>query len=263
MPIDLTHYTGPVQIKHGGSQYVDPKTNIKQRSLSEELAKALLGSTSVKDKLQQRNDFVDRTYDAFMKYMEKDSVMKASEFSKYEILYSRELKDKFNAGLMSMDEQLQIRELSNEFISKINPQRPIHIVDDVTGEEVMPPLPPLYMKLMTLSHGGEEAVNYFHNACVNDDQVPGGMGEQQRAKATANLRILLAKSQTTEDIYKNINNFDHIANEFHKKVLGKAVWQDPEEQGNNNTNNTNTPNNSKQQEQIPGPDDDMFDYDPM
>ncbi len=255
--LDPRNYTGPVQIKHGGPTYVDPKRNIKQRSLSEELAKALLGNTNPKDKLKQREDLIDRTYDSFMKYMEKDSYMTASEFKKYEVLFSQDLKERFLNDQMSLDEQNEIGILSDEFYSKVNPQRPIHIVDDVTGEEVMPPLPPLYMKVMTLSNGGEEAVNIFHNACVNDDNVPGGMGEQQRAKATAHLRILLAKSQTQDELLNNINNFDHIANEFHRKVLGKPVWNTKEDE------KAIEENKKKEETPIEGPDDDMFDFEAM
>lgn len=244
-----------VQYKHGGPDFVDPKKAIKQDdTLSVRLQQALNRHAPVRTRLEQRNLLVDDICRNFETYADKESRINVKDFKKYEILFSHELRDRYLNKELSYDEQTEIENLSNEFCSLVNIQKPIHIVDD-DDKDVIPPLPPLYMRLSTLYGNGTEAINIFHNACTNDDRVPGGLGVQQREKATANLTILLKKCQDQDTIMENIHQFDELAENFHKKVLGKSVFH-PEE-------NEEEQDKKEDDSEVQPVDESIFDFEPM
>lgn len=214
-----------VKLKHGGPDYIDPKKVMNSQGIEAEMQKIFSG----KDKATKREDFVNEMWENFQSHAERDTVLTASQFEKYAILFNNELKEKVLNHTISEAETEMISELSQEFYYMVNTQRPIHIVDDVTGEEIMPPLPPIFMRLNKLKGAGCEAVNIFHNAHINDDNVAGGMHQIHKEKATENLSRMVAMSQNLEEIQDNIAKTDALVRDFHQKVHGVDIFNPTQE----------------------------------
>lgn len=88
----------------------------------------------IKDKTAKDRD-ADRMWKFFQQIESVPVTIKASVFSKYQVLFSSEkMKDyeEYTAAEVG-----QIERLSGEFMSMINIYKPFHIVDDYTGEVLM------------------------------------------------------------------------------------------------------------------------------
>lgn len=249
-----------VKIIHEGPAHLNPKQlmnpdsghrDAETQKINQQLQRVLRG----KDPGQRREDFVNSLYDNFRNTIDRDTVLTVSEFLRYEELFSHKIREQYLSGDLDEETLQRLENLSQEFYDRVNTQRPIHIVSDTDRkQEVCDPIPPIFMPLQTLHGKGGEAVDILHNAFIRDDQVKGGMGEVQRAKATANLSQLFVMSQNQEAILERMAQFDEIAQNFHTHVLGKPVFQESGENPNTSNEQGTTPQN---------PVDDLFDFAPV
>ena len=242
-----------VEIREGPA-HLDPNKLIDDKQVSDKdsLIQHLRGIAKGKDPVKRMEDFVDSLYGNFKTNVDVDTRITASEFAKYELLYSSEARKEILDGTASSELIQTIMELSDEFYRRVNTQRPIHIVDDVTGRDICPPLPPIFNSLNTLHGKGSEAVAIFHNAFDRSDGVKGGMGELQVQKASANLQQMLLMAQDQETLLERISATDELADNFHRQVFGKSVFPDAE---------TSTKTSNEGSTTGLG-DDDMFDFNP-
>ena len=219
----------PIEIREG-PQYIDPRKVISNQAIttSDDLGGKLSSIIKGKDPISQMDDFVNGLYGNFVTNIDVPTRIPASEFQKFELLYSREIGEQVKNGTATSAILEQIDELSKEFCMRVNIHKPIHIVDDITGEDVCPPLPPLYGSLNLLREKGTEAIDYFHGAFNRSDGVKGGLGEREVARATANLTQVLVAAQDGSHILETIETTNQMANEFHKQVFGKPVFDDME-----------------------------------
>lgn len=165
-----------------------------------------------------RERLVDSIYDNFFS-ADNDTRIPLSEFRKYEILFSTEARDRYLSKSMTADEVSEISELSSEFFGRVNPQKPIHIVDDYTGEDVCPPLPPLFVKTNFLVGKGTEAMDIFVNTHANDDNIPNAVSALQKKKATANLMSMFSSAQSAEELLKTVYDTNRMCAEFNSAVF--------------------------------------------
>ena len=167
-------------------------------------------------------EFFDRIYDDFNTYAEKDSVVPFSEFQKYEILYSSKERERFLNKEMSAEESEEIGRLSEEWYKRVNTRRPIHIVDDVTGAEVCPPLPPIFNTLKALD--SLDAYNRISALAMSMAMgETGGVMHQIKSRELAvDVNNMFAANQDPEEMRKHVDEFTKLATEFDRKVLGKT-----------------------------------------
>ena len=170
------------------------------------------------DPTDSRRREIDKIYADFEAAFDHDNVIPLSEFRKYEILFSKELRDRYNQHKLSTEEVDHIQELSEEFYRRINPQRPTHIVDS-TGRDVCPPLPPIFRRLNTMGDKvGGEIASIFHNAFSADDKM-GIIVQNKKMAAAYELNREYISRQSESDIIRDREQFDQMAKNFHQGVL--------------------------------------------
>ena len=216
----------PIEIRKGPS-FLSPHDLIKEKPVTggDTLINQLHSIVKGKDPVSRMDAFVDSLYGNFQHNIDVDTKLTVDEFSKFEILYNQDIKKQILDGSADSNTIQMVMDLSVEFYHLVNIHRPIHIVDAITGEDVCPPLPPLYNSLRTLRGKGSEAIDIFHNAFDRSDGVKGGMGEHMVNKATVNLVNMLVKAQDQEQLIENINRTDELAENFHRQVFGKSVFE--------------------------------------
>lgn len=168
---------------------------------------------------RQRQREIDEMYENFKNGISNVNVMHEREFAKYEILYSSELKTKYLNHQLSAEETDRITDLSQELYQRINPQEPLHIIDN-TGREVCPPLPPIFRHLNSLDRvrEGTNAIDIFHNA-FSVDETSGVVAENRKKAAAVNLNNMYINQQSKSDIIKDMKQFDEMSEMFHREVL--------------------------------------------
>jgi hypothetical protein len=170
---------------------------------------------------RRREREVDEIWANFQRGTEGSNVMLASDFKKYEILFSSELKKKYMEHRLSSDEIDNISDLSQEFYHRINPQEPLHIVDQF-GKEVCPPIPPIFRHLNSLDgtarNGDTNAIDIFHHT-FSIDETAGAIAENKKKAAAVHLNDIYIKQQSKEDIIKDTKQFDAMSEMFHREVL--------------------------------------------
>ncbi len=190
----------PAGVSREAGEYVAPARSTRQQHLRQEMVKSM--------------------YQSFKTYAEHDTYINYRDFQKYEILFSHDLRRRYLEGTAPADEITRAQELSNEFYNLIDPHRPIHIVDD-EGHDVCPPLPPYSPPLNYLHGQGSQAVQIFSEAFEHDDNVPGGLGDVRKQKATAHLERLFTMAQNAQDMIQQIKNFDEMAYKFENQVFAR------------------------------------------
>ena len=203
----------------------DPRQAIKMRHTKQDVERMHANRASE----------IDRMCDAFETHFNVPNMIYHREMEEFAPLFSNENKKKVEEGTMEFDEEVALKELSQKFKEKINNiYGPIHIVDE-EGKDVMPPLPPLYMKIQTPKGKGNEAIQIFFNALNRDENTP--MGSIQQKKAVQNLRQVLAMSQSAPDIIEKAKEYTRMVQEFNKGTQEEK--QQKEEQKKNARVDTN------------------------
>lgn len=166
----------------------------------------------------KREDEINRMCDSFEANFNVPNKIHYKEMRKFEPLFSMALRQKVEDHTLSNEEEFTIARLSSELMSTLNNMySPIHVVDD-EGKDVMPPLPPLFSRIHTLSGNGNTAIQILFNALNRDDSTP--MGYIQQKKATTHLMRLLSMSQNAPEVMENIKKFNEMI-EKHNVVSEK------------------------------------------
>lgn len=178
---------------------------------------------------QRREERIREAYEIFKREAEVDSVMGKDEYErKYAVLYNKELRERYLAGQLSEAEITTINRLSSEFFRKVNTQRPIHIVDEVTHKEVYT-LPPLFATLQVLK--GDDIINIdvFHNVHDNEADRNDPISKARVAQSAANLNKAIAQSQDVEDLMRQRERFNEMAQTLNETVNKPYIVQAQEQ----------------------------------
>jgi uncharacterized protein YnzC (UPF0291/DUF896 family) len=177
------------------------------------------------DPVKLREREIDRIYGEFMAATDVPNNIHYKEFKKYEVLYSDEMRKKVAEHTLTSDEENMISELSQEFYRRINTRKPIHVVDD-QGNDVIPPLPPIYRKLNSLdTDETASAAAVFHTAFSTDST--GVIADNKKAEATVLLNNTFMSVQSPEKLKQDINEFDKLTSELNKSI-GKQNTTKPQ-----------------------------------
>jgi hypothetical protein len=169
--------------------------------------------------LQKATREVSEMYKVFKEEIDIDTVITRSEFSKYEVLFSKEALQDCVARKMSMDETNDLRELSQEYYRRVNPQRPVHVVDDYSKEELFA-LPPIYTRLRPLE-GEHAGIIDIYNGVYDSKRDGGGVIMEMKKQEVDNvLYQTFANTQNIQELKQSMNQFETLAKDFHEKVLG-------------------------------------------
>lgn len=171
------------------------------------------------DPVKNREREIENMYNDFMNNAEKDTVMTLSEFKRYEVLYSQATRERMTSSQATEEERQRIVALSEEFYRRINTQRPLHVVDDYTGREVFPPLPPIFRRLNNLSTAEDADITEIFARVSEQDETSNPMAYARKQAATDNLYRQFVSKQSPEELDKDIVNFDSMARKFHEEYL--------------------------------------------
>lgn len=169
---------------------------------------------------------IDSMYANFKRYIDVDTVLTVSEFNRFAPLFDVELRNRLASGDTNTDEGKQVWDLSDEFYRRVNVRRPIHIVDDITGKEVCPPLPPVMANLNSIHGDDTELMDSLASAMQLDDGSVAGPAAIRRVKALHDLaRTYISKYQNLADIKQQRAVFDTMAAKVDHSgvVAGKEV----------------------------------------
>lgn len=193
-----------------------------KNEMADELMQVTMDQASQLDPVEQRKQEMDKIYDNFAAYAEKDSTITLEEFRKYEILYSSELRKKYTEHSLTPEEEEKISKLSSEWYRRINPQRPVHIVNG-RGEDICPPLPPIFNKLQAVgSTEGSDIMSAFNNAAAKGEGG-GIMSQIAMKKYGVAFNNIYASNQDPNIMRAAVNNYTKLASTFDREVLGKNV----------------------------------------
>lgn len=193
-----------------------------RNEIASELMQVTMQQNSKLDPAEQRKQEMDKIYDNFAAYAEKDSCITLEEFRKYEILYSSELRKKYADHSLTPEEEENISRLSSEWYRRINPQRPVHIVNS-RGEDVCPPLPPIFNRLQAVgSTEGSDIMSAFNNA-ASKGEGGGIMSQIAMKKYGVAFNNIYASNQDPEVMRKAVDDYTKLASTFDREVLGKNV----------------------------------------
>ena len=235
----------------GGSS--DPREKIKINSDANEEIEFQRNLAVAPSSFEQR---VNSMYSIFKQSMDPEfRTMRFSEFKHYEMLFSSEYRVKYLNNELKQDVIDQIGELSREFAATYDLYKPYAILDDHTGKELFR-IPPIFMRLNSLTGAATRAMDILADAIKKNDGTPTAMGDLYETKALKNITMVFNQSQNGEEIMKRAQEFNATAQQFHKTVLGKPVF---EEIGGETTE---TDSNSTSQESTSDTyeiDDDFFD----
>lgn len=159
---------------------------------------------------------INRICDAFDEGFDIPNTIPYQEMAEFAPLFSDEVRKKMENHKLSIDDELEIARLSQKLMQKLNNiYKPIHVVDE-QGNDVISPLPPLFMQISTPKGKGNEAMQIFFNALNRDENTP--MGTIQKKKAVENLRVLLTMSQSAPDVVKSVKEFNEMVNNFNEHL---------------------------------------------
>lgn len=205
-PLDQGQYINRVT----GPQYRDPHAEMNLRmDMTQELDRILMG----RDPQKRREDAINRMVADFNRFAEQDNVMTVEEFSRYQILYSKEMREKLLNNELSMEEWDMISDLSTELQDKYNPQKPTHIVDE-NGQDVCPPLPPIWAKLNFMKGNLGDIIDTFHTVHINDDGQNGGLNAARKRAATFELLRRFRMGQDDAELLRQQKEFEATARHF-------------------------------------------------
>lgn len=156
--------------------------------------------------------------DKLTKEFAKPNEMMLSEFRKYEILFNHEFKEKVINYQLTSDEEEEYRELSAEFLKRIDPYKPIVIIDDATGKK-FPPIPALYRRLTAGSNPDynkitSEIMAEYSDVMQHDDGNPVGVSAYQQNQVMQKIANTLLACETTEQIHKESKAHKEMEQKF-------------------------------------------------
>lgn len=150
---------------------------------------------------------IDDAVKKLSKEFAKPNEMMLSEFSKYEILFNHEFKEKVINYQLTQAEEDEYRALSADFLKRIDPYKPIILIDDRTGKQ-FPPIPPLYRRLTAGANPDynkitSEIMSEYSEVMQHDDGNPVGVSAYQQTQVMQKIANVLLACETAEQIHKD------------------------------------------------------------
>ena len=150
---------------------------------------------------------IDDAVRKLTKEFAKPNEMMLSEFNKYEILFNREFKEKVINYQLTSDEEEEYKALSADFLKRIDPYKPIVLIDDRTGKR-FPPIPPLYRRLTAGANPDynkitSEIMSEYSEVMQHDDGNPVGVSAYQQTQVMQKIADVLLACETAEQIHKD------------------------------------------------------------
>lgn len=147
------------------------------------------------------NNEVKRLFEKYQEFSNSKVIIRKSEFKKYEVLFRKP----GNTENINEDE---LMDLSKEFLLRINPYKPIHILDD-NSDEVLLTLPPIFIPVKEIKSEYDNAFKK-EQATLLKSNIP-----KYTTEAMKNMVTLIASSQG-----KNISEYKDRVREY-KKITNK------------------------------------------
>lgn len=149
----------------------------------------------------------------------KPNEMTLSEFNKYEILFNREFKEKVINYQLTQAEEEEYKALSADFLKRIDPYKPIILIDERTGKR-FPPIPPFYRRLTAGTNPDynkitSEIMSEYSDVMHHDDGNPVGVSAFQQTQVMQKIADVLLSCETAEQIH----NDSKTRSEMEKKFL--------------------------------------------
>lgn len=167
---------------------------------------------SLAERERQRQDrLINDIVSNFEREFSKDNVMTKSEFEPYMVLFSVDMRARAVQKTIDPSEEAVLAELSDEFYFRVNPYKPIHIVDDHT-REVLYTLPPLMTKLKMLKE--DDSAARLANAISHDDGAACSPSAIQTLEALDAMNYSFVLSQDRNDIVSQQRAFNAMANKM-------------------------------------------------
>lgn len=204
-----------------------------------------------------REKLVDSIYEHFTKAHAKKTIIRYSDFKKFEILYNQELKQRVMKGEATEEEIDTVTKLSSELMNTIDPYKPFKVIDDQT-EEVIFTLPALFMPINYLHGKAGFTVDKLAQAIIHDDGQRGSISDINVTKSLSDLYRTVTAAQSKEDILKHIDVTNQLAQKFHKTVHGKGVFEEVPSANSSITEATKPATNQSNIDDVAHPEDGFF-----
>ena len=188
---------------------------------AEELYASAKRESVIVDPLEKIHAEIDEMYKVFKEEIDIDTVITKSEFDKYDMLYSADIRAKADRRDLTVDEINKLAELSQDFYHRVNTHRPIHVVDDYTKNELFT-LPPIYNNIHPIANEKANIMDAFRTyndpALLKDNNNP--MVKTKRDAIDQMMYQSIVESQPLDELKRNMTEFETLATNFHRKVLG-------------------------------------------
>lgn len=184
-------------------------SNQNIESLDQQLQNATVDANPAT--LRERN--IDAMYKDFVTNAEHDTYMKHSDFEKFAVLYLKSTRDRLASTEATREEREHIAELSEEFYHSVNTQRPIHIVDDYSGEEIFV-LPPLFRRLNTLTTAEQAEATQILASTFEESDISNPSAYVRKQIATDNLYRNILRVQDNDQLKADQNQYAKLAKSF-------------------------------------------------
>lgn len=186
------------------------------------------------DGRKNHSEVVDRMYESFKRHMDQPTRLTASQFLKFEPLYSKELHDRCINYDITKDMEDELEVLSNEFVSLVNLRKPLIIVSDEDPNVVIAELPPVFMSINNKSMRNlSDALTELNNAQQLDDGVNGGVARRNIMVATKKVLSEVVRGQDWKNLRDQMAAARNLRNryEIKKKSIEEAIIENksPEE----------------------------------
>jgi hypothetical protein len=194
---------------------------MSEHKSAEELYTSLVKDQVQIDPLEKVHREIDEMYRVFKEEIDIDTVITKSEFDKFAMLYSADVHNRAATRDLSTDEIMQLAELSQEFYHRVNTHRPVHVVDDYTNNELFT-LPPVFNNVRPIANDKAEIIDAYR--AYNDPAMLKGNNspvvEQKRNAIDQLMYQSIVESQPVEELKRSMTEFETLATNFHRKVLG-------------------------------------------
>ena len=160
----------------------------------------------------------------FKRGLAQKNQLTVSELRHFEWLFSDDLKRKLVTKTLTEAEQERYMGLSAEFRQKVDLYTPIHVVDDITGKDVMPVLPPINRKLTRGSNEVErQLINSFNSAHQMDDGNPSGMIAAHQRHATQMVIDMVVANNLKDELHHEQDEYIEMS----RAVMNAVHKDDP------------------------------------
>lgn len=155
-------------------------------------------------KIKEIQDQEQEMLDQLNEISKEKSRITASEFAKFEPLY----RNRDKAPSVISQEAFELRDLSNEFLQRINPFKPFDVVDDSDPSKVLYTLPAIYCEVGLVTTE-QRLTNMQDHTNFSRSQLP-----HHQDIATAHAVTAIIRSQDKEKLLSQRREFIELDKKF-------------------------------------------------